>query len=127
MDKTTIGNAELRLLEFIESSGPITVRQMWETHGAEQGYVRTTLLQMAERLRAKGLLSRVKGEGGFLYRAASASHDVRKGALRRFIEGTLGGSVSPLVQHLVEQEELSPEDLRRLQELVERLKEREVE
>ena len=120
MDETTIGGAELRVLQHVESHGPCTVREVADTLGAEMGVVRTTILQTMERLRAKEMLVRERGLGGWRYRPVEPVEGVRMGAVRRFVRDALGGSASPMVQYLSEAE-LSPGDLAALRALVERL------
>ncbi len=123
MDEKTIGGAELRVLQHVETNAPCTVREVADTLGAEMGVVRTTILQVMERLRAKGLLVRERGLGGWRYRPAEPVEGVRMGAVRRFVRDALGGSVSPMVQYLSEAD-LSPEDLAALRTLIEKMEER---
>ncbi len=123
MEDKSIGGAELRVLQHVAAYAPCTVREVADTLGAEMGVVRTTILQTMERLRAKGLLARERGLGGWRYRPAEPVEGVRVGAVRRFVREALGGSVSPMVQYLGEAD-LSPDDLVALRELVERLEER---
>lgn len=123
MDERTIGGAELRVLHWVEANAPCTVREVADTLGSEMGVVRTTILQTMERLRAKGLLARERGLGGWRYRPAAPVEGVRMGAVRRFVRDALGGSASPMVQYLSEAD-LTPEDLAALRTLVERLEER---
>jgi predicted transcriptional regulator len=122
MDET-IGSAELRLLRYVEEHGPLTVRAAWEAFGKEHGVVRTTVLQMMERLRKKGLLAREAAPGGWRYRATKATPDVERGLIDRLVQGALGGSVSPMVQYLSEAN-LSPEDVAALRALADRLEDR---
>lgn len=118
----TMGEAELRLLSYIAEHGPSTVREVWDGYGREQGYVRTTVQQMMERLRKKGILSRSEEADGFRYAAAEGKPGLLKGAVGRFVTQSLGGSVSPFVQYLVDAPDLTDEDVKALSELVERLK-----
>lgn len=122
MDEKTIGGAELRVLQHVEANAPCTVREVADTLGTEMGVVRTTILQVMERLRAKGLLVRERGLGGWRYHPAEPVEGVRMGAVRRFVRESLGGSVSPMVQYLSEAE-LSPDDLAALRALVDRMEE----
>ena len=123
MEETKIGGAELRVLQHVETHAPCTVREVADTLGAEMGVVRTTILQVMERLRAKGLLTRERGLGGWRYRPAEPVEGVRMGAVRRFVRDALGGSAAPMVQYLSEAD-LSPEDLAALRALVDRMEER---
>lgn len=111
------------MLQHVEGHAPCTVREVADTLGVEMGVVRTTILQTMERLRAKDLLVRERGIGGWRYRPSEPVEGVRVGAVRRFVRDALGGSVSPMVSYLSEAD-LSPGDLASLRELVERLEDR---
>ena len=95
--RSTLGEAEIRLLSFLSEGEPKTVRETWEAYGQSQGYVRTTVLQMMERLRAKGFLVREKMADGWRYRAVSEKPTLLKSAVARFVTESLGGSVSPSI------------------------------
>jgi predicted transcriptional regulator len=119
----SLGEAELRLLGFLAEREPATVREAWEEYGQSQGYVRTTILQMMERMRAKGFLVRIQSPEGWRYRTLNKKPFLLRNAVERFVSEALGGSVSPFVQYLVDAPDLTPEDVEALTALVERLKE----
>jgi len=119
----TIGNAELRLLRFIEESGPITVRAAHEGYGEPLGLVRTTIQQMMERLRKKGVLVRTHGPQGWEYSPSSATGNMAQSAIHQFVTQALGGSLVPLVSYLAEQTELSQSQRQEMQRLLEALDE----
>ena len=120
-DQPSVGNAELRLLNYVSENEPITVREVAESLGAELGYVRTTVLQMMERLRRKGLLEREKVSGLFRYRTAKSKSSVMRSVVDRFVKNSLGGSVSPLLLYLSEADGLSEEDVAHLNRMISEL------
>jgi predicted transcriptional regulator len=126
-DNPTIGNAELRLLNYVGEHEPITVREVADSLGAELGYVRTTVLQMMERLRKKGLLEREKVAGLFRYRTAKPRSGVMKSVVERFVQESLGGSLSPLLLYLSEAKGLDQEDVAHLNRIISELEEKEGE
>jgi predicted transcriptional regulator len=119
----TVGGAELRLLNYVSEHEPITVREVSDSLGAELGYVRTTVLQMMERLRKKGLLEREKVSGLYRYRSAKSRASVMKSVIDRFVNNSLGGSVSPLILYLSESKGISDEDAAYLNRLIDQLEE----
>lgn len=121
--ETSIGSAELRLLRYLAEHGPMTVRAAHDGFGEPAGVVRTTVQQMMERLRRKGLLSRSEGPEGYLYAAVAAPQDIARSAVHQFVTQALGGSLTPLVSYLAEQQTLSDEARRELQDLLDQLKE----
>lgn len=121
---TKLGQAELDLLLHIAKHGPMTVRQAQEGFGIERGYVRTTVLQMMERLRAKDHLSRSEGEQGLAYRATSTAEEIQRSQIEGFVSQTLKGSASPLVAFLAEMDEINDADIEQLRQIVEQAKKR---
>ena len=77
---------------------------------------------MMERLRKKSELTLNEQEDGFRYACAESKPGLLKGVVGRFVSQSLGGSVSPIVQYLVDAPELTSEDLEALGELVDRLR-----
>ena len=118
---STIGEQELALLRHIADRGAVTVGEAAEEYGAPRRLARSTVLTMMERLRQKGHLSRRMTEGVYRYRALFSSADLLKGAVQRFVERHLEGSVSPFLAYLSDAGELSEKELRDLEKIVTRL------
>jgi len=121
MAEQTIGEQELALLRHIADRGSVTVGEAADEFGTGRNLARSTVLTMMERLRQKGHLSRRMVDGVYRYRALSSSADLLKGAVQRFVERNLDGSVSPLVAFLSETGELSEKERRDLEKIVARL------
>jgi predicted transcriptional regulator len=124
---TTIGEQELMLLRHIADAGGATVGEVAEGFGAERELARSTVLTMMERLRKKGHLARRLVDGVYRYKARSSSAELLQGAVERFVERHLGGSVSPFVAYLSDTPELTDAELGELSDVVERLKSRKKE
>lgn len=124
MAPNSIGEQELALLRYIADAGGATVGEVADSWAAERGLARSTVLTMMERLRKKGQLVRRVDHGVFRYRAKASSSELLRGAVDRFVEGPLGGSLSPFVAYLSEADDLSDDELRELSELVRRLRSR---
>jgi predicted transcriptional regulator len=119
--ETTIGGQELALLRMIADRGSLTVGEAAEQFGAGRDLARSTVLTMMERLRRKGFLARKMADGVYRYHTRATSADLLKGAVRRFVERNLDGSVSPFLAYLSEARRLSDDELRELEALVARL------
>lgn len=126
MTKPTLGDQELLLLRHVAEAGPLTVGQAAEGFGERHGLARSTVLTVMERLRQKGYLTRRRVDGVFQYRSVEGADALLKGVVGEFVERTLAGSVSPFVAYLAEAgDEVSEEDLARLEALVRALREKE--
>jgi predicted transcriptional regulator len=117
----SIGEQELALVRYIADRGGVTVGEAADEFGAARTLARSTVLTMMERLRKKGYLARRLAEGVYRYRARSSSSDLLKGAVQRFVERNLDGSVSPFLAYLSEGGNVSESELRELEALVARL------
>ena len=116
-----IGTAELEVLRFIQEHHPVTVREVADHFATSKGQVRTTLLNVMERLRKKGFLARKKTDGVFRYSPRVARAELLNRLVRDFVERTLGGSVAPFMAYLVRDADLSGDELRELKRIVREL------
>lgn len=119
--ESTIGEQEMALLRHIADRGGITVGEAADEFGSGRGLARSTVLTMMERLRRKGHLSRRMADGVYRYRALSSSAELLKGAVQRFVERNLDGSVSPFLAYLSDAGELSDRERRDLERIVAKL------
>lgn len=121
MSDSPIGEQELALLRHIADRGSLTVGEAADEYGVPRNLARSTILTMMERLRRKGYLGRRMAEGVYRYRARTTSDDLLKGAVRRFVERNLGGSVAPFLAYLSDASSLSDAEMRELEDVVARL------
>jgi len=122
MAEASIGEQELSLLRHIADQGAASVGDVAESFGAPRGLARSTVLTMMERLRKKGLLARKLAGGVYRYRAHRSSAELLHGAVERFVERHLDGSVSPFLAYLSDAPKLSDAELSELEKIVGRLK-----
>lgn len=121
MSESSIGEQELALLRHIADRGAVSVGEAADGFGTARDLARSTVLTMMERLRRKGHLARRLTDGVYRYRARSSSAELLKGAVQRFVERNLGGSVSPFLAYLSEAGRVSEAELRELEDIVARL------
>lgn len=117
----TVGEQELALLRHVADCGGATVGEVVEQFGASRGLARSTVLTMMDRLRKKGFLSRRLAGGVYRYQARASSDELTHGAIRRFIDRNLGGSVAPFVAYLSESAHLTDAEVKELEAVVTRL------
>jgi BlaI family penicillinase repressor len=121
----SLGELEVQVLRLVWQEQPCTERQITELIQQERPVVRTTVLKTMQRLEAKGLLVREKGDGPIRYRAAVSERRVMPTLIRQFVERVLGGSAEPLVAYLAESKKLSAKDLEMLREIARKMGEQE--
>lgn len=116
--KTQLGPTEVEVLRYLGENSAQTVGEVADFFAKTTGQARTTILTIMERLRKKGHLTRKQVGGVFKYSTKVASSDLLRGLVKTFVQTTLGGSVSPFVAYLAEDEAVSEEDLQQLKQLV---------
>jgi BlaI family penicillinase repressor len=113
--------AEFRILKVLWPLGSGTVRdvqQHFEDLGESPAY--TTVMTLMNQLAAKGALKVDKSRQPYVYRPAVRRDQVLGQRLRQFLETVFDGQAGELVMRLVEESDLSPEELKRIERKIER-------
>ncbi len=113
-----LGQAQLEILKYIADHQPIRVSDVAEHFAATAGKARTTILTVMEKLREKRYLVRKKRQGTFHYSLRLRQSEVMSSVVHRFVEKSLGGSVSPFIAYLADSRGLSDSELAKLKDLV---------
>jgi predicted transcriptional regulator len=119
--KPGIGQAESEILRLVADRQDVTVNDVADHIARTKGQSRNTVMTVMERLRAKGFLERVKVDGVYRYSPVASKATVMEGIVQDFVEGVLGGSVSPLVAYLTNRVDVDADELAELKRLVEKL------
>ena len=106
--KEDVTEAELALLQTLWDDGPATIRQLVERVYQQTGAsVYATVQKLLDRLEAKGCVERDRGGSVHVFRAAINRDELIGRRLRAVADSLCGGSLSPLLTHLVEGRGLS--------------------
>ncbi len=117
-----VTDAELALLQSLWDAGPATIRQLvlrvYKQGGAS---VYATVQKLLDRLESKGFVRRDRAAQVHIFQAAVDREELIGRRLRAVADSLCGGSLSPLLSHLVEDRGLSDAERRELRGLIERL------
>lgn len=113
-----LGATELEVLRYLGEHQAQTVGEVADYFAHTSGQARTTILTIMERLRKKGYLIRKSVKGIYRYTPKVSSQDLLRGLVKKFVDQTLGGSVSPFVAYLSDNGPVSEDDLEQLKKLV---------
>jgi BlaI family penicillinase repressor len=115
-----ITSAELNILKVLWNSGPATVRDVKDALARSgDGPAYTTVMTLMNQLAAKGALEVDRGRQPFVYRPAVRREQVLTQRLKQFVQTVFDGQAGELVLHLVDEADLSPDDLRRIEARIE--------
>ena len=107
----TLTEQELEIMKIVWDRDPVTVRDVYEALLERRKVAYTTVMTMMKILEQKGRLKKTQSERAYVYRAAQPKGQVIGAMVREFVNRVFNGSAEPLLVHLVEDHDLSQEDL----------------
>jgi len=120
-DPPGVSNAELRVLQSLWDHGPSTIRQLTERlYPAVTTANYSTVQKLLERLEEDRCVSRDRSAMPHVFAAAVSRDDYIGGQLRAMAEKLCGGSLTPLLTHLVETGSLSKKERNELRKMLEK-------
>ena len=116
MDDFVLGDRELDVMGVLWDLGSGTVAEVRDKLPADLAY--TTVLTILRNLEAKELVHHTARAKRIATSRGSRGKTARRSALAKIVDKLFHGSPEQLVAQLVEDEQLSAEDLRRLRALL---------
>lgn len=112
---------ELRLMDVLWERGPSTVGDVARAIPGEPGLAYNTVLTTMRILEQKGYVRHSKPKDGraYVYHALVGRKQASRNAVRHLVSRFFGNSPELLVLNLLEDEELSARELRRIRKLIE--------
>ena len=112
----TLTDRESDLMDVLWDHGACTVADVREKLRDQLAY--TTVLTILRTLEVKGYVGHEEVGRAHLYKALVARDAARRSALRNLSDKLFKGSTEMLLTHLVQDEKLSPAQLRRIRALL---------
>ena len=112
---------QLAILRVLWDRGEATVQDIWEALHAERGLAQTTVATMLSRLERRGVVTRRAQSRQYHYRAAVTEREVQHSMVGELTERLFDGDVTALVQHLLSGEDVSPGDIAKIRDMIERV------
>jgi predicted transcriptional regulator len=117
-----VTDAELAVLQALWDGGPATIRHLTDAlypGGSAAQYA--TVQKLLERLEGKGCVARDRRPAAHAFAAAIGREDLIGRRLRDVAEKLCGGSLTPLLTHLVRTRRLSSRERQELRALIDDL------
>ncbi len=117
-----VTDAELAVLGVLWDDNTATVRQITsKLYSASQGSQHATVQKLLDRLKAKGFVSRDRNVWPHVFSATIAREELIGRRLRTTAEKLCGGSLSPLLTHLIKDTGLNEGERKSLRDLLDEL------
>lgn len=114
--------AILRVVWRLEPCAAPTVQEQLQ---GKKGWAYTTVKTMMDRMVKKGLLKTQKIRNLYLYSSAVTQSQARRGEIMRAVTRAFDGTLTPMMQFLIENDELSEQEYSQLEDLIKSRKRRE--
>jgi len=107
----TLTGQELEIMKVVWRLETATVRQVYEELLKQRRIAYTSVMTIMNILERKGHLKRRQEDRAYVYLPAKPQKQVIGSMVREFIQRVFNGSAEPLLVHLVEDEQLTEQDV----------------
>ena len=111
-------DSEWAILEVVWGRGRCTAPDVQESLAEAKGWAYTTVKTMMDRMVGKGLLEVEKVRNLHFYRPAIGEKEARQGEIRRTLRRAFNASFTPMMQFLIENNQLSEAEYAELERMM---------
>src|SRR5262249_10015411 len=113
-----LGSLQKAVMETVWELGGATVQQVLERLSRAKPLAYTTVLSAMQKLEKTGWLKHREEGRTYVYLPMRSREEEGRNSLRKFVERVFGGDALLLFQHLLEDQDLSAEDLAALKKMI---------
>lgn len=115
--KNVLTDQELEIMKIVWQRGTATVRDVYEELLKSRKIAYTTVMTMMGILEQKGRLSKTQRDRAYLYSPTEPQGEVVGSMVHDFLKRVFDGSAKPLLVHLLENKNISQEELDEISKL----------
>ena len=116
-----LGDVELKIYQIVVQLGEASVQDVLDQMNKEKETAYTTVMTFLKILKDKGYLENKKSGKKFIYFPKIQEEDFKKNFINKIVNNVFQGSKLDLVQHLVDKNSLSKNEINDLKNLVKTL------
>jgi predicted transcriptional regulator len=116
----TLGRLQRAVLEIVWRRGEVTVQQARDALADQRDLAYTTILSVMQKLEKLGWLTHRSEGRTYVYSATRTREQAGVGSLSTLIENAFRGDPMQLFQHLIDDRDLSDDDLKQLRKMIDR-------
>lgn len=114
-----LGKVQLHIMQVLWERGEATAREITDELSRRTPIAHSTVQTLLRKLETKGAVTHTQQERTFVFRPLFREADVTSTATRDLVARVFNNSTVGLVAHLLQHEEITPQELRELRDLVE--------
>ena len=113
-----LGDLQYAIMRVLWDQKEATAAEVHQALLDERGLAPTTIATMLNKLEKKGVVTHRSEGRQYIYRAVVAERDVRRSMVSELVERAFQGDAAALVNHLLEERDIDPEELETLKALI---------
>ena len=117
-------DSEWAILRVVWKLEPCTAPTVQEELQGNKGWAYTTVKTMMDRMVKKGLLKTQRIRNLYLYSSAVTQSQARRGEIMRTVARAFDGTLTPMMQFLIDSNELSEQEYKQLENMIKNRKRR---
>ena len=119
-NSSELTEGEWLIMKVVWENEPCTAGTVQEALAKSKDWAYSTVKTTMDRMVSKGLLELGRIRNLQLFSAKISQAEAKRGELHKMLKRAFDGALTPMMQFLMEHEELSKEDLKQLRELVDK-------
>jgi BlaI family penicillinase repressor len=123
-DVRSLTDVEWTIMDAVWESEPCAAGTVQEALAPQHGWAYSTVKTTMDRMVAKGILATQSIRNLQLFSSKISRDDARHVEVRRLLQRAFDGALSPMIQFLVEKEQLSNAEVKDLREMLDAAKRR---
>jgi BlaI family penicillinase repressor len=117
-DQKDLSKAEWKVMKIVWELQKAMAREVYTIAGELHSWTPATVKTILKRLADKGYVTTTQVGNGFVYRPAQSAVSTLQSAADTLLTNAVDGATGPLLAHMVENFQLSENDLDALQRLI---------
>ena len=122
--KNELTDGEWAIVKAVWDNQPCAAPTVQEKLEKEKGWSYSTVKTMMDRMVSKGLLKTERIRNLILYRAAITKQTAQKSEIMKTVKRAFDGALTPMMQFLLENNNLSKEQLKELEIMIRKKKQK---
>lgn len=110
--------AEWDVMKVLWEDGPLDARRVYDTLSGDKEWAYQTVKTLLSRLVAKGAVDYEQVGNAYLYRANVLREEMTRREVRSVFDRVVGAAISPVLAHLIDEADLTSDDIKHLQQLL---------
>jgi BlaI family transcriptional regulator, penicillinase repressor len=106
--------AEWAIMKAVWASEPCAAGTVQEALAKQKGWAYSTVKTMMDRMVKKGVLKTTRIRNLNLFSSSISQTEAKAGEFRKMLKRAFDGALAPMMQFLLENEKLSPEEIKEL-------------